>query len=97
MHWMEMDDGMNGTGFIVFVLPFFVGGVIRVMLLKRKRGYILSGIFALISVAAWIWTKYLVNHGVDGTVMIYALMATELTAGAFVVGGIQFLIEKIRH
>ena len=88
---------MNGTGFAIFVLPFFIGVIIRLMFLKRKRGYILSGVFALISIVVWLWTKHLVNHGVDGTVMIWALIATELTVGSLIVDGILLLSKKIKH
>ena len=89
---------MNSTTFVVFVLPFLIGVIVRLMFLKWKRGYILSSVFALISVIVWLWTKHLAaNHGVDGTVMLWALMATELTVGAFIVGGISFLMKKINH
>ena len=88
---------MNSTAFTVFVLPFLIGVVIRLMLLKWKRGYFLSGVFALISVIVWLWTKHLANRGVDGTVMLWALMATELAVGSLIVGGISLLIRKIKR
>ena len=88
---------MNRTGFTVFVLPFLIGIIVRSMFLKWKRGYIISGVFALLSVIVWFWTKHLAHHGVDGTIMLWALMATELTAGAFIVGGISFLMKKMNH
>ena len=88
---------MNSTTFVVFVLPFLIGVIVRLMFLKWKRGYLISGVFVLISVIVWLWTKHLVHHGVDGTVMLWALMATELTVGAFIVGGISFLMKKINH
>ena len=55
--------------------------MIRSMFLKWKRGYILSGIFALTSAVVWLWTNHLADHGVDGTVMLWALMAIELAIG----------------
>ena len=85
---------MNSTVFTVFVLPFLIGVVVRLMFLKWKRGYILSGVFALTSVIVWLWTKHLANHGVDGTVMLWALMTAEFTAGLLIVGGISLLIKK---
>ena len=88
---------MNGTGFAIFVLPFFIGAIIRLMFLKWERGYILSGVCALISIIVWLWTKHLANHGVDGTVMIWALIATEITVGSLIVGGIVLLSKKIKH
>ena len=87
---------MNSTAFIIFVLPFFIGIIIRLLFLKWKRGYILSGSFALLSVIAWVWTKYLVSNGVDGTVMLWALMATELAIGSLITDGISLLL-KIKH
>lgn len=88
---------MNSTVFTVFVLPFFLGAIIRALFLKWKKGAVLSGVFALISVIVWIWTKNLTNHGVDGTVLLWALMAAELTAGSLIVGGIWRLMKKIKH
>ena len=85
---------MNSTVFIVFVLPFLIGIVIRLLFLKWKRGYILSGVFALMSVIVWLWTNRLVNHGVDGTVMLWALMVAELAVASSIVGGISLLIKK---
>lgn len=87
---------MNTTVFTIFVLPFLIGVIIRLLLLKWKRGYILSCIFAFISVAAWIWTKHLTAHGVDGTVMLWALMVTEFAVGSLIVGGVSFFVQKIK-
>lgn len=88
---------MNHTVFIVFVLPLLIGVIIRLMFLKWKRGYMISGVFVLISVIVWPSTKYLVDHGVDGTVMLWAWMTTMLTVGSLIVGGISLLIKKINH
>ena len=51
----------------------------------------------LISVVAWLWTNHLANHGVDGTVMLWAVMAAELTVGSLIAGGILLLINKTKH
>ena len=88
---------MNRTVFIVFVLPLLIGVIIRLMFLKWKRGYMISGVFVLISVIVWPSTKYLVDHGGDGTVMLWAWMTTMLTVGSLIVGGISLLIKKIDH
>ena len=88
---------MNRTVFTVFILPFLIGAIIRLMFLKWKRGYIISGVFALTSVMVWLWTNHLVSHGTDGTVMLWALMATELAVGSLIVGGISLLIKKKKH
>ena len=87
---------MNLTVFRVFVLPFLVGALLRWILLKRKRGWLLSAVFALLSVIAWFWTRHLVSHGVDGTVLLWAVMAAELTAGSLLVGGISLLMKKLK-
>ena len=88
---------MNSIIFTVFVLPLLIGVMIRWMFLKWKRGYLISGVFVLISVIVWLWTKRLVHHGVDGTVMLWAWMTTILTVGSLIVGGISLLIKKIKH
>ena len=87
---------MNSAVFTVFILPFLIGIGIRLIFLKWKRGYLLSGVFALISLVVWIWTNHLTDHGVDGTVMLWALMAAELTAASLIVGGIWLLIKKTK-
>ena len=83
--------------FIIFVLPLLIGMLIRLLFIKWKKGYILSGVFALITVVVWIWTKNLVNHGVDGTVMLLAWMSTIFTGGSLIVGVISILIKKFRR
>ncbi len=83
--------------FTIFVLPLLIGMVIRLLFIKWKKGYILSGAFALISIVVWLWTKNLVNHGVDGTVMLFAWMSTILTGGSLIVGVISLLVKKIKH
>lgn len=85
---------MNSTVFMVFVLPFLMGVMIRFVFLKWKRSYIVSGVLVLISVIVWAWTNYLVNRGVDGTILLWALMATELTVGWLLVGGISAWVRK---
>ena len=87
---------MNSAAFMYFVFPFLLGIIIRLLFYKWKKGYILSGAFALIAVAVWIWTNHLVNHGVDGTLLLWAVMATELTVGSLITGGISLLIKKTK-
>ena len=88
---------MNSTVFAVFVLPWFIGVLVRLLFLKQKRGYILSGVFALISVITWLWTSHLVHHGTDGTLLLWAVMAAELAAGSLIAGGVSLLIQKAGH
>ena len=85
---------MNRTMFMAFVLPVLLGAIVRVPLLRWKKGHLLSAVFLLLSVAIWIYTEYLVNHGVDGTVLLWAVMATEFTVGYFLVGVIACLMKK---
>ena len=88
---------MNSAVFMYFVLPFLIGIIIRLMLLKWKKGYLLSGVFILISIIAWLWTSHLVNHGTDGTLLLWAVMAAEFTVGSLITGGISLLIKKTKH
>ena len=88
---------MNGTAFMVFVFPFLVGVLLGAVLFKWKRSWILSAVFAAASVIVWIRTKYLADHGVDGTVMLAAWMATEFTVGFALVGGVAWLVRKCRR
>lgn len=88
---------MNSAAFMYFVLPFLIGIIIRIMFLKWEKGYLLSGVFILISIIAWLWTSHLVNHGTDGTLLLWAVMATELTVGSLIAGGISLLIKKSKH
>ena len=88
---------MNGAVFMYFILPFLIGILIRVMLFKWKKGYLLSGILVFVSVIAWLWTGHLVNHGTDGTLLLWAVMATELAVGSLIVGGIALLMKKVKR
>ena len=84
------------TNFTVWVLPLLIGMLIRWMFVKWKKGYVLSCVFALISVIVWIWTENAVNDGVDGTIMLLAWMSTIFTVGSLIVGGISLLIKKLK-
>ena len=88
---------MNSAVFMYFVLPFLIGIIIRLMFFKWKKGYLLSGVFILISIIAWLWTSHLVNHGTDGTLLLWAVMAAELTAGSLITGGVALLMKKTKH
>ena len=88
---------MNGTVFMVFIVPFLVGALLGAVLWRWKRSYLLSAVFAAVSVFAWFRTSYLAEHGVDGTVMLAAWMATEFTVGFALVGGIAWLARKCRR
>ena len=88
---------MNSAVFMYFVLPFFIGIMLRFLFLKWEKGYLLSGVLILISVIAWLWTSYLVHHGTDGTLLLWAVMATELTVGSVITGGISLLIKMAKH
>ena len=88
---------MNSAAFMYFVLPFLIGIMFRAMFLKWKKGYLLSVIFILITIAVWIWTSHLVDHGTDGTLLLWAVMAAEFTAGSLVTGGISLLVKKAKR
>ena len=85
---------MTHTVFMVFVFPFLLGAIVRMPVLRWEKGYLLSVVFLLLSAAIWIYTEYLVNHGVDGTVLLWAVMATEFAVGYFLVGVLTRLMKK---
>jgi len=99
----NLSDYITGTHnqiqiiFTVWILPLLIGIFIRVFFIKWKKGYILTAVFVLISVMVWVWSKNLVNHGVDGTVMLSGVMAVMLTVGSVSVGGILLLIKRIKN
>lgn len=88
---------MNSAVFMYFVLPFLIGIMLRVLLLKWKKGYLLSGVMLLLSIITWLWANHLVGHGTDGTLLLWPVMAAELTAGSLLTGGISLLIKKAMH
>ena len=94
--YIASTNTIKQTNFTVWILPLLIGVLIRLVFIKWKKGYILSGVFALITVVVWFWTKNLVSHGVDGTVMLFAWMSTILTGGSLIVGAISLLIKKIK-
>ena len=95
--YIASTNTIKQTNFTVWILPLLIGVLIRLVFIKWKKGYILSGVFALITVVVWIWTKNLVSHGVDGTVMLFAWMSTILTVGSLIVGAISLLTKKQKH
>jgi len=88
---------MNSAVFMYFVFPVLIGILIRSLFLKWKKAYLLSAGLVLISVVTWLWTSHLVNHGTDGTLLLLAVMAAELTAGSLITGGMALLIRKTKN
>ena len=88
---------MNSAVFMYFVFPVLIGILIRSLFLKWKKAYLLSAGLVLISVVTWLWTSHLVNHGTDGTLLLWAVMAAELAAGSLIAGGVSLLIQKAGH
>ena len=95
--YIASKNNINQNNFIIWILPLLIGMIMRLLVIKLKKGYIISCGFALISIAVWIWTKHLVNHGVDGTVMLVAWMTTILTVASLITGGISLLIKKLKR
>ena len=95
--YIASENNIIQTNFTVWILPLLIGILIRLLFIKWKKGYILSCFFALLSIVVWIWTKNLVSHGVDGTVMLFAWMSTILTVGSLIVGAISLLTKKQKH
>lgn len=94
--YIASTNTIKQTNFTVWILPLLIGMSIRLLFVKREKGYILSCVFAILSIAVWIWTKNLVNRGVDGTVMLFAWMITLLTISSLITGGISLLIKVIK-
>ena len=67
------------------------------MVFKWKKGYLLSAVFVLISITVWLWTGHLVDHGTDGTLLIWAVMASELAVGSMITGGIALLLQTAKN
>jgi len=90
-------NNINQNNFTVWVLPLLIGMIIRLLFVKWKKGYILSCVFALLSLVVWLWTKNLVNNGVDGTVMLLGWMSIMIAIGSLIAGGISLLMKKIKN
>lgn len=95
--YIASENNINQNNFTIWILPVLIGILIRLVFVKWEKGYIISCIFALISIAIWIWTKHLVNHGVDGTVMLLAWMTTILTVASVIIDGISYFIKKLKR
>ncbi|MBE6935967.1 MAG: hypothetical protein E7458_05630 [Ruminococcaceae bacterium] len=85
---------MNNVIFLCFVLPVILGIVIRFLLRKWRKAYLVTGAFALLSLLVWIWTRHLVSHGTDGTLLLWAVMTAELAAGSLLTGGFLWLVQR---
>ena len=91
--YIASENNIIQINFTVWILPLLFGMFIRLLFIKWKKGYVLSFVFALLSIVVWIWTKSLVSHGVDGTVMLWAWMSTIFTGGLLIVGVTSFLLK----
>ena len=92
--YIASTNNIKQTNFTVWVLPLLIGMIFRLLFVKWEKGYILSCVFTLISVVVWIWTKNLVNNGVDGTVMLLGWMSMMITVGSLIAGAVGYLIKK---
>lgn len=90
-------NNINQNNFTVWVLPLLIGMFIRFIFIKWEKSYILSCVFALLSLVVWLWTKNLVNNGVDGTVMLLGWMSIMIAIGSLIAGGISLLMKKIKN
>ena len=90
-------QNINQTNFTVWALPLLIGMFIRFLFIKWEKSYILSCVFALLSLVVWLWTENLLNNGVDGTVMLLGWMSIMITIGSLIAGGISLLMKKIKN
>ena len=95
--YIESENNIKQNNFAIWIMPLLIGILIRSVFIRWEKGYIVSCGFILISIAVWIWTKHLVSHGIDGTVMLLAWMTTILTVASLITGGISLLIKKSKR
>lgn len=81
--------------FMLYALPALMGIVLRLIFIKWKRGYVITGVTALLTAALWLRAELINTHGSEGPAIL-ALMAGMMTAGALLVGAIAYVVKK-RH
>ncbi len=63
---------------VIFVIPFFMGFGVRLLCRRAKRGYLISAVFLILAVIAWVAVFAIPLHGSE----LYGLRALQATSGA---------------
>ena len=87
-----MDQIIKNYMFI-FIIPFFIGVVVRILFQRTKRAYLITSVIAVLAVIGWVAFYTAPSHGSE-LYGIIALLLTCAAAGALLTG---LVVQAKRH
>ena len=87
-----MDQIIKNYMFI-FIIPFLIGIVVRILFQRAKRAYLITSVIAVLAVIGWVAFYTVPSHGSE-MYGIIALLLTCAAAGALLTG---LVVRAKRH
>ena len=69
----------------IFIIPFLIGIVVRILFQRAKRAYLITSVIAVLAVIGWVAFYTVPSHGSE-MYGIIALLLTCAAAGALLTG-----------
>ena len=80
---------------LIFILPFLLGALLRFLMRKRSRGWIVTVIAAALALTMLIVAVAVPNHGSEANGLM-AYQAACLLVGSLLVGGVLLIVRRKR-
>lgn len=77
----------------IFIIPFLIGIVVRILFQRAKRAYLITSVIAVLAVIGWVAFYTVPSHGSE-MYGIIALLLTCAAAGALLTG---LVVRAKRH
>lgn len=77
----------------IFIIPFLIGVVVRILFQRAKRAYLITSVIAVLAVIGWVAFYTVPSHGSE-MYGIIALLLTCAAAGALLTG---LVVRAKRH
>lgn len=62
----------------IFIIPFLIGVVVRILFQRAKRAYLITSVIAVLAVIGWVAFYTVPSHGSE----LYGIIALQVTCAA---------------
>ena len=80
----------------ICVIPVLVGIILRLIFMKKQKGWIVSAVLSVLAVATGVVAIVIPSHGSEANGLL-AYGAVLAAAGSLVCGGIIRLVRKLKN
>ncbi len=80
----------------ICVIPVLVGIILRLIFMKKQKGWIVSAVLSVLAVAASVVAIVIPSHGSEANGLL-AYGAALAAVGSLVCGGIIRLVRKLKN